>query len=67
MTPGSLIFIAIVVVLVLALAWTSYGRSQRGSGISSHTGSDQTAPGADAPSTSDHDHTERRPADFGTQ
>jgi len=67
MNPGSLIFLAVVVLLVLAVAWTAYGRSSRRSAISPSTTSDQSAPGADAPSEADHDRSERRPADFGTR
>ncbi len=66
MSNGAFIFIAIVILLIFAIGWTSFGR-RRGSGIGSHPVGSQSAPGADAPSERDHDHTERRPADFGTK
>lgn len=65
-TSGSFIFIGIVVLIVVAVALTSYSR--RGSGISEHpTDGRGEAPGADAPSETDHDHREQTPMDFGTR
>lgn len=63
---GSLIFIAVVVLIFIAVALTSYSR--QGSGISQHpTDGRGEAPGADAPSETDHDHREQTPMDFGTR
>lgn len=63
---GSYIFIAIVVVIFIAVALSSYSR--RGSGISEHpTDGRGGAPGADAPSEADHDRSEQTPMDFGTR
>lgn len=67
MSNGAFIFIAIVILLIFAIGWTSFGR-RRGSGIGSHpVGDGHAAPGSTSPSERDHDHTERRPADFGTK
>ncbi|HEX8103563.1 MAG TPA: hypothetical protein VF533_13185 [Solirubrobacteraceae bacterium] len=68
MAPGAVTFIIIVILIIVAVAWTSFGR-RRGSGIGSHPiGAEHGgAPGADGPSETDHDHTEQRPGDFGTR
>ncbi len=69
MGNGAGIFLIIVIVLIVAIAFTTFGRSRRSSGIGSHPvdSGQQSAPGASSSSEADHDQSEKEPADFGTK
>ena len=67
MANGALIFLVIIILLVVTVAWTAYGRRGSRSDISSHAKQDASTPGADGPSEADHDHAERNPGTFGTR
>jgi len=64
-TPGAYIFLAVVILLVLALILTAY--TKRGSGIDEHPTDDRaSAPGASGPTAFD-DAGEELPGNAGTR
>lgn len=64
-TPGAYIFIAVVILLVVALVLTSYTR--RGSGISEHPIDDRSAAPGSAGPTEFESTSEELPGNSGTR